>query len=188
MISTNTLTRLKQWLVRSAVAFLILAGLIIAFIAFYLNDIRPDSLSTEELSAETSQRAREFLDQAAEKHGMSACQRHSTLEILASDKWFGLIAHSPFNPQEVSEQRLQLQFLRATWSSRIEFLNGPEQGNVWGNQSWQPYKTNSGKKPEFEDDDNIRFYLPTYQYFIEFAFRIGSATIVADIGAGISPG
>ncbi len=188
MISINTSTRLKRWLARAAVAFLILAGLMIAFIAFHITDIRPDSLPKETLSAETSQRARELLDQAAEKHGMSAWQRHSTLEILASDKWFGLMAHSPFNPWEISEQRLQFQFLRGTWSSRIEFLNGPEQGNVWGIQSWQPYKTNSGKQPQFENDDNIRFYLPTYQYFIEIAFRIGTASIVADIGAGTYQG
>jgi hypothetical protein len=173
--------RLRRWLVGVAVV-VVLVGFMVAFNVFYVTDLRPDSLSTETLTAEAAQRGRQLLAQAAERHGQGAWESHSTLELVATDAWFGLIAHTPFNPWSLSEQKLRMLLLRGTWSSRVELLSGPDKGTVWGIQSWHPYRAGSSGMPRFADDPTIQFYLPTYQYFIEAAFRLGTAEILADIG------
>jgi len=165
-----------------AVVVVGLVGFMVALHVFYVTDLRPDSLSTDTLTAEAAQRGRQLLAQAAERHGRSAWEIHSTLDLLATDTWFGLIARTRFNPWSLSEQKLRMLLLRGTWSSRVELLSGPDTGTVWGIQSWHPYRAESSGAPRFADDPTIQFYLPTYQYFIEAAFRLGTAEIVADIG------
>lgn len=174
--------RVRRWVVGAAVGVALLVGFMIAFQAVYVSDLRPDSLSTATLTPEAAQRGRRLLAAAAERHGRAEWETHSTLEVVATDTWFGVMAHTPFNPWSLAEQRLRLLLLRGTWSSRAELLSGPDKGTVWGIQSWHPYRAELSGTPRFADDPTIRFYLPTYQFFVESAFRLDSAEIVADIG------
>ncbi|MCI0417695.1 MAG: LytTR family transcriptional regulator [Acidobacteria bacterium] len=70
-----------------------------------------------------------------------------------------------------------------SFTSRIDLLDGPAVGEVWGIQSWRAYKIEPGdRKLKWVSDPAIEFYLPTLQYFAELPFRILSATHVAYAG------
>ena len=58
MTATSRPGRLRRWFVRLAAALAVLVGLMVAFDAFYVTDLRPGSLSTTTLTAEAGQRRR----------------------------------------------------------------------------------------------------------------------------------
>lgn len=71
--------------------------------------------------------------------------------------------------------------LRGSDASRLEFLEGADAGIAWGIQNWVTYRV-AGGEMTFEDDDDIRFWLPTFQYFFEAPFRLREGGVVADAG------
>ena len=86
-------------------------------------------------------------------------------------------------PWQQMNQKIQLDMLNNSFTSRCTLLDGEQKGDIWGIQSWATYKrTGKNTSVIWEEDDNIEFYLPTLQYFIEFPFRIFSAEIIADAG------
>ena len=142
-----------------------------------LADLRPEGL--DEIPPQAAQRGRMLLHAAWARHGGDAWRRHSTLVMVGTDLWR---EPGPWWPQQ--NQRVRLRQLLGTFTSRVELLDGPEEGAVWGLQSWRPYKvTPGGERPAFVDDDlRIEFYLPSLQYFNELPFRLTDAPIVADLG------
>ena len=172
----------RRWLVRFGLAGVVLIGLGAGASLLYVTDIRPKALREGPISGTSAQSAKERLARAAAAHGVKRWREFRILEVAAKDSWHWWMAHTPLNPWPEPRQQLRMQFLRGTWTSRMELLNGPEPGGVWGIQAWHPYRISPGGKPVFQADDDISFYLPTYHYFFEFPFRIGAAGIVADAG------
>ncbi|HSF15730.1 MAG TPA: hypothetical protein VLK65_09260 [Vicinamibacteria bacterium] len=129
---------------------------------------------------ESEHRGSERLERLAERHGLSAFRRHVTMETVSRDRWPSGAAWWPEN-----EQRFRAQALLGTFTSRVELLDGPAEGELWGLQAWAPYKKKgAGASPTFieEDDGALTFYLPTLQYFNELPFRLLNATVVRDGG------
>jgi hypothetical protein len=102
------------------------------------------------------------------------------MEIVATDTWAAeRSAWWPGNPQRFRARRLL-----GTFTSSVELLDGPRAGEVWGIQSWRPYRrARPGAPATFIDaDPAIEFYLPTLHYFDELPLRLLGAEIVADAG------
>lgn len=161
-----------------------LIGLALAVASLLAVDIgnRDPDLRNAEVRAErpdAERRGRELLARMSERHGLSAFRRHATMQATACDRWPG---GSAWWPQDVQCFRSQARL--GTFSSRVELLDGPERGDVWGLQSWAPYRGRAGETPAFlsESDPAITFYLPTLQYFNELPFRILGASIVRAAG------
>lgn len=158
--------------------FPITALLGLVFSAHCLADVRPEALrnSSETGAAEAG---RELLRAAMEKAGLRAWQKYTTATVEVDDTWNGigaLIGPWPENPQKYRQD-----FLLGTFTSRVELLSGSKRGTVYGMQNWKNYTTaGAGTAPEYEENADMFFLLPTLQYFFEFPFRIDSAdTIVA---------
>jgi hypothetical protein len=142
-----------------------------------LADLRPEGFDAESPAAR--ERGRALLERAVARHGGDAWARHETLTVTATDAWK---EPGPWWPQQ--NQRARFLQLLGTFTSRVTFLDGPEAGEVWGIQSWWPYKA-PGEKAEavfLVEDLPIQFYLPTLQYFNELPFRLARAPLVADLG------
>ncbi len=161
-----------------------LIGLVLAIASVLAVDIgnRDPDLRNAEVRADrpdAERRGRELLAAMAERHGLPAFRRHATMQVTACDRWPG---GSAWWPQDVQCFRSQSRL--RTFSSRIELLDGPGKGEVWGIQSWAPYRGRSGQPPALlsEPDAAISFYLPTLHYFNELPFRILSAGIVRAAG------
>ena len=123
---------------------------------------------------------RALLERVAQRHGLSAWRQHRTMKTVATDVWSSGGSWWP-GP----DQRFESQALLGTFTSRVELLDGPKRGEVWGIQAWRTYKQeNVDVAPRFlpEPERAIEFYLPTLQYFNELPFRLLSADVVLDAG------
>ncbi len=144
-------------------------------------DLRPPQLKQSLTTAAASALGREILAQAVARHGgVDRWQRFTTAEAHLRDEWHP--QRIQFNPWPGNNLLLRFQVLLGTFNSRVELLEGEGRGQIWGIQSWRPYKKMPRRAPVFSDDRNISFFLPTYHYFLEFPFRIARAPIVAYVG------
>ena len=164
-----------QWLA----GMVLLLGLgTVSATAWPLADLRTNHFRGA--SIENARKGRELLRRVAERHGLEAWQRHVTMEVVATDTWAG---DSPWWPEPV--QDLRTEALLGTFTSRVELLSGPREGEVWGLQAWSAYrKTRMADPAVFLDKPapEIEFYLPTLQYFNELPFRLLKAGVILDAG------
>lgn len=142
-----------------------------------LPDLRTEAVLTADHEAHA--RGRALLEAAAKRQGYDAWLEHETFEVIGLDRWRRIL----WWPQ--SEQRLRVQLLTGTFTSRVELLDGPAAGEYWGIQSWAPYRQKAaGSEVEFLDEPNgtHEFYLPTLHYLAELPFRLLEASVVIDAG------
>lgn len=143
-------------------------------------DLRTDLLKDKPLNQELAERGRRMLEEAARAHGLPALHTHRTFTVLARDKWASKGAWWP-----TPEQHFRADRLLGTFTSRVELLGGPRDGEIWGLQSWKAYKIPAaGGRPVFGPDQAAEFYLPTLQYFDELPFRLLRAPIALYAGTG----
>lgn len=145
-------------------------------------DLRSEGVRRGSLSAGASpeaERGRALLRAAARAHGLEALAAKRTMEVVAVDEWKGSSGWWP-----APTQRFRAERLLGTFTSRVELLDGPDAGRIWGLQSWRPYRRASrDAPPELLDEDiAITFYLPTLQYFDELPLRLIGAPVVLDAG------
>lgn len=146
-------------------------------------DLRPELLQREGLTEETARRGRALLQRAAETHGLVAWRTHRTLSITATDRWDGSWIGSMAGWWPQTNQRFRMQTALGTFTSRVELLDGPAAGEVWGVQAWQGYRQTSASAGAVSSaDDVLTFYLPTLHYFTELPFRLLNADVVAFAG------
>lgn len=165
-----------------------LLALALVGIAIYqlqkLSDIRPPELIAEGVTPEREQRGRELISRLEDAHGGYATwtsQRGAKVELR--DHWPGAMMRALVMPWTGSGLLMRSTMLRGTDASRLRFLEGEDAGTAWGIQNWMTYRTAGRSEPEvFEDDETIRFWLPTFQYFFEAPFRLREGGVVADAG------
>lgn len=163
---------------QSAAFALLIALCTVSATAWPYADLR--NSEARRATPEAAAKGRELLERVAERHGLKAFNNHTTMETVAADAWAG---GSPWWPEPV--QRYRSQALLGTFSSRVELLDGPRRGEVWGLQAWAPYRRASlNAEPLFLDKPapEIEFYLPTLQYFAELPFRLLEADVVLHAG------
>jgi hypothetical protein len=85
-------------------------------------------------------------------------------------------------PWPENGQQMRMEFLRDSFYGRTTMVGGPADGETWGVQSWKAYAVGSEGDVDFRDHDTTLFYVPTYQYFFEFPFRIANAGIAQSAG------
>lgn len=168
-----------RWALFAAVALTIAA---LAVDELYLVDLRPATLRLDALPPDLARQGEAILARAAEAHGLGAWEDHEVLDITFTDEWYGALVQRFYMTWAHSPQKIHAMFLRGTWTSRYEFLDGPKKGHIWGLQSWQTYTIEPSKEAVFDPDAGLEFTLPTVQYFFELPFRMGSGSVIADAG------
>ena len=174
--------RFRRLLLSVALVFLIALGGGGITIALYVADIRPQELKKGYIAEAAASEGKELLLKAANMHGIQRWNLHSNLEILAIDEWLHWAGRAFINPFPNARQEIRFQQLIGTWTSRVELLDASGPTEVWGIQAWKTYRSQVGQSPVFQSDDAIRFFLPTFQWWFEFPFRIASATVIAALG------
>ncbi len=172
----------RRILIAGALLVLVLAGLA-GFRLRKLSDIRPPELAAVGVNAEQEQRGRELLSRLEDAHGGYPTWRARTgARVEFRDHWPGAMMRAVVMPWAQSGLLMRSTMLRGSDASRLEFLEGEHDGTAWGIQNWMTYRAAAGGEPAFEDDDAIRFWLPTFQYFFEAPFRLREGGVVADAG------
>ena len=151
-----------------------------------LADIRPDQLKKQGMSAENVKKGREILNRLPAAYGgKAAWMALSNSEVVYTDQWIPVLIRAVYMPWYKDKQLVKQTWKHGTDNSRLIFLEEPNKGETWGLQNWAAYSIAVGKKKiAFEKDDpkNLKFWLPTMQYFFEAPFRLDEATVVAYAG------
>jgi hypothetical protein len=174
--------RRRRLLSVAAAVFVVLGG-VMGWQMATLADIRPLALQgVSTVDGTLEGRGRALLARAAQAHGGAAFPERRSLTVELTDDWAGWMMER-MSPWPHNPQRLRFHVMPGTFTSKAELLDGPGAGRVWGIQAWHTYTGESEGTPRFEHDPDIEFLLPTLQYFLEMAFRLGDAGIVMDGGA-----
>jgi len=148
----------------------ILAVTIAAVLIFGTTDLRTETAKQNP----SEDKAKFLLNEMAKAHQIQNWDSVSTYTVRFQEEMFGAIGKSS-NPFPEAKSQFNLSYIPNTYDGKLSFTDGPNQGIEWGIQSWQTYKTNNGGAAEFKKDKNTFFWVPTYQYFIEFPLRIMNA-------------
>ncbi len=184
--TTRRRRRFRRWLARGLA--IVGAGILamLAFTFLWVADIRPSELRGG-ITAEAEERGQALLAQLERSHGGESWRRHRSVEVDLTDEWIGLMG-AFMNPFEIPAQRLRIQTQIGSWTSRMKLVDGPDAGDIWGVQDMNRYYASEDAPADFDPSHELSlllpasFLVPTFQYFYEFAFRIGTAGIVAHAG------
>jgi len=164
--------------------FRVLGGLILilVIIASYITIWGTQDIRTAiAIESPQPEKARALLQQMAEAHGVSNWDGIETYSVELEDLFFGQLGNYSHPFPEDTVQFL-LTYIPNSFDGRMQFLSGEKNGLVWGMQSWKTYYNSQSKGFKFEENNGIKFWLPTYQYFIEFPKRILNADALAYAG------
>ncbi|MEO0897025.1 MAG: hypothetical protein AAFY71_11540 [Bacteroidota bacterium] len=144
------------------------------------------SCSTADLSSpaamqEDQGKGRAILQKAMIAHGAQKWDSIQTYEAIFRDEFYGMVGKmaSNFsgNPVKVS-----LKYIPKTQTAQAKFLHEDMKNEVWGILDGKPYAYDKEDQVAFEEDFKKKFWLPTYQYFIEFPARILEANVIRYMG------
>lgn len=144
---------------------------------FKLADLHED----QENSSTNPEKAQQLLNEMGVAHGITNWDSIQTYNVVFKDEFYGFIgkqAH-PFKEQEMT---FSLNYIPKTFNGQLEILSGKEKGTIWGMQSWETYHKDDDGKMSSKKNKDMQFWIPTYQYFIEFPSRIQDATSVDYVG------
>ena len=133
------------------------------------------------IKEDSSKKARALLEECAQAHGQEAWNDIQTYRLEIEDIFYppmGDFSH----PYEEDSIHLMLTYVPNTFTGQMHFLSSRRMGRIWGIQGWKPYWITKQGRVRKTESENIKFWLPTYQYFFEFPFRILKADTVAYVG------
>jgi len=158
-------------------AFKILFGIIVLLIMAYgmlylfgTTDLRTESVKKDPQEA----KAKMLIQEMAKSHMVDNWDSISTYTVRFQEEMFGVLGKSS-NPFPEAKSLFDVSYIPNTYDGKLTFVNGKNKGLTWGIQSWETYTSKENENPIFTDDADISFWVPTYQYFIEFPKRILNA-------------
>ena len=164
--------------------FKIIAGIIfiLGITGTYLSTMGTSDLRQNLIIKEdSSQKAKALLGKCADAHGQDAWKDITTYRLEIEDHFYppmGEFSH-PFEEDSI---HMMLTYVPNTFTGQMHFLSTRRLGRIWGIQGWKSYWINKKGRVKFTNSENIKFWLPTYQYFFEFPFRILNADTLVYAG------
>ena len=152
---------------------------------FCLTDL--NSVTTNIKSTNNQVKAKKLLFEMGEAHGIQFWDSIQTYNVTFADEFYGFFGKKshPFKEHEI---KFSLSYIPNTSNGQLEILTGKQKAVSWGIQSGQTYKKEDEQKILLENNKDMKFWIPTYQYFIEFPSRIQEATALKYIGTKVIDG
>jgi hypothetical protein len=151
-------------------------------------DLRPEPLQarTEPAHPDEARALLQAASDAQHAEGATPWLELPGVEVELTDAFYGLIG-SVARPWPEDPQRLTFRFLPGQDSGVVTLLDDGEQV-VWGLHQWNAWERVGSEPAEYVESEDITFWLPTLQYFLEMAFRLPQAELVDLAGAGDADG
>lgn len=149
---------------------------------FPLSDLRPDSLKEGPISAAAAAEGKSVLAKAAVAHGGEVWSEHQTWEVVLEDRWSDRPLIERRSPWPDGSKWLKFQFAPGSGDGRVEFLDGPEEGAIWGLAGGRTYSLDPGQEVIWDEAPAMASRLPTMQFLIEFPQRITEAPFIGHVG------
>ena len=161
---------------------LLILLVVVSYLVIPTADLRNDAIKRSGITEQAAAKGKQLLLTAAQAHGIETAKSYTTAEFTFADDWIGLMGKF-MNPWPENNKLMRMQTLLGTFTSRVEFLEGKGEDEIWGIQAWATYKQeNKNTEAVFEEDGTIQFFLPTQHFFSELPFRVLQAEIVAHMG------
>jgi len=172
---------MKQYLYSCLVGLAVLTSCRLK--VFKVADLRPEE--SRELKLD-SIKGSQLLQQMAVAHGIETWKTVATYTIGFEDEFYGFMGKQA-NPFDTDKISFTLNYIAGTFDGRLDFYLATKAKNSWGIQDWNTYEIKQSEL-KFKKKSDITFWLPTYQYFIEFPIRIQSATAMSYVGDRVVDG
>jgi len=150
---------------------------------FKLADLKPDGYNFPN----NKEKAQQLMKDMGAAHRIHMWDSLETYAVTFEDEFYGFFGKlsNPFKEQKIE---LYLNYIPHTSDGQLKILTGKEQGAVWGVQSLETYTKNETGQIIKEKNKNLNFWIPVFQYFIEFPSRIQDASSVDYIGSKVING
>lgn len=151
------------------------------FLTSCLTDLRTDFNKSEGYSDSNQQKGRELLLNVNKTVGINKLKDFKSYTVMFSDEFLNF-SGAFANPYKNKKTKFKLDLTPRSFDSKMTYLNGKEQGRINGMTDWRTYYEEDDKI-EYKKDKRTQFWLPTYQYFIEFSMRILEADKISYAGS-----
>ena len=169
---------MKKSPIKIALLVLLLLGLVGGCSLFFgTSDLRSDTAKAGGGAA----KAKQLLQEMAEAHGVANWDSISSYQVGFEDEFLSFVGKSG-SPFKQDKTEMLLSYIPASFDGQLQFVSGKRAGQTWGIQSWQTYTLDESGEAVFKDDKDIKFWIPTYQYFVEFPKRILEADVLVYAG------
>ena len=132
-------------------------------------------------------KAKQLLSEMGKAHGIQYWDSIQTYNVIFKDEFYGFFGKQshPFKEDNID---FSLNYIPKTSDGQLEILTGKEKGKLRGIQSGETYEKKANKDFTVINDKDMKFWIPTYQYFIEFPNRIQEATAIKYVGPKVING
>ena len=138
---------------------------------FRLSDLRTET----SIDNTDTALAKKLVIEMGKAHGIENWTTVKTYEVLLEDEFFGLVGKMG-SPYDTDTGTVLLKYTPGEYDGQMRFERGKRKGQTYGINSGQTYELNAQGDMEYKPNKTTEFWLPTYQYFIEFPMRIQTAT------------
>lgn len=149
---------------------------------FSYSDLRP---SAYEYPNDTA-KAKELLAEMGNAHGNNVWDSILTYQVIFEEESFGFFGKKS-TPYKELNMEFNLNFIPKSLTGIMEIKSGKEKGDIWGMQNGKTYQQENGNYM-LKQNDAYQFSMRSFQYFIEFPYRIIDAEVVDYIGTKIIEG
>lgn len=163
---------------------LVVLGVVGAVMINRLSDLRTPELK-KGVTKQAEEKGRTLLKASIEALGgwkRWQAYREKIVRVEIKDTWKPSFMVSLVLPKHVNKKQMQLFFRPKERNSRLRFLEGPRKGTEWGIKQGATYTVDKQGNIKWKKDNSIRFYLPTYQYFMLMPFYLLEAQLIAYAG------
>lgn len=126
-------------------------------------------------------KAKLLLQEMGIAHRIHMWDSIETYNVIFEDEFYGFFGKQ-FHSFKEHNMRFSLDYIPKISTGQLEIVSGKEKGVTWGIQSWETYRKNNNGEIEIKKNKDMKFLIPTYQYFVEFPNRIQEATAVDYMG------
>lgn len=131
-------------------------------------------------------KAKQLMMEMGEAHGVAEWKKLKTYTAIFEEEFYGKLGERS-SPYPETKMEFKLQYIPGTFDGRMIFNSSEKKGEIWGIQSWKTYTSfeqdlDLNDRITEEKHKDAYFWIPTYQYFIEFPYRIQEANALAFAG------
>ncbi|MEL6254556.1 MAG: hypothetical protein AAFR87_21280 [Bacteroidota bacterium] len=169
---------MKKSSIKIAIMAFLLIGLVGGCSLFFgTSDLRSETAKAGKDASKASQ----LLQEMARAHGVENWDGINSYQVRFEDEFLTFVGKSG-SPFKQDKTEMLLSYIPGSFDGQLKFVSGKRADQTWGIQSWQTYTLDEAGEAVFKDNKDIKFWIPTYQYFVEFPKRILEADVLVYAG------
>ncbi|MEO1417218.1 MAG: hypothetical protein AAFW00_18175 [Bacteroidota bacterium] len=150
-------------------------------LASSLSSCKIVDLSNSTAKEETTLQAKTILEQAQKAHGADKWAQVTHYTVQFEDEFYGGLG-GMINPFKGNPVSIQLDYVPKQFGGEMTFQQEKMAGEVWGMKNGETYIQKADGTQKVKPHKDAQFWIPTYQYFIEFPARILEANVFRMMG------